>query len=180
VYRALISCCYRKHLLIAWLSVSLWATVCKTVRPMLSNRCLFVLSVCPVCNVGALRPNGWTDQDETWYGGRTRPWPHCVTWRPSSPSPNGHIPNFRPMSVVAKRLDGSICHLVRRKASAPTTLCEMGTQLSPPRNGHSSPHFSAHVYCGQTIGWIKMSLSTEIGLGPGYIVLHGDPATPER
>jgi len=23
-------------------------------------------------------------------------------------------PNFRPMSVVAKRLDGSICHLVRR------------------------------------------------------------------
>ena len=29
---------------------------------MLSDRCL---SVCPVYDVGALWPNGWTDQDET-------------------------------------------------------------------------------------------------------------------
>ena len=49
-----------------------WATVCKTVRPMLSDRCPVCLSVCPVCpvcpvcNVGALWPNGWTDQDENW------------------------------------------------------------------------------------------------------------------
>ena len=27
------------------------------------------LSVCPVCNVGVLRPNGWMDQDETWHRG---------------------------------------------------------------------------------------------------------------
>ena len=39
---------------------TLWATVCKTVRPTLSDRCLSVLSV---CNVGVLWPNGWTDQD---------------------------------------------------------------------------------------------------------------------
>ena len=32
------------------------------------------------------------------------------------------------------------------------------------------------VYCGQTAGWIKMPLGTEIGLGSGDIVLHGDPA----
>jgi len=32
------------------------------------------------------------------------------------------------------------------------------------------------VYCGQTVGWIKMKLSTEVGLGPGHIVLDGDPA----
>ena len=31
-----------------------WATVCKTVRDMLSDRC-------PVCDVRALWPNGWTD-----------------------------------------------------------------------------------------------------------------------
>ena len=31
------------------------------------------------------------------------------------------------------------------------------------------------VYCGQTVGWIRMPLSTEIGLGPGDIVLDGDP-----
>ena len=27
------------------------------------------------------------------------------------------------------------------------------------------PQFSAHVYCGQTAGWIKMPLGTEVGLG---------------
>jgi len=32
------------------------------------------------------------------------------------------------------------------------------------------------VYCGQTVGWIKMPLGMEVGLGPGYIVLDGDPA----
>jgi len=54
-------------------------TVCKTVRPMLSERCLSCLS-CPVCDVGVLWPNGWTDQDETWHAGRPRPWPQCVRW----------------------------------------------------------------------------------------------------
>jgi len=88
-----------------------WATVCKTVRPMLSVRCLSVLS-CPVCDVRALWPNGSTDQDETWHAGRPRPWPHCVRWGPSYPSPKGHTPNFRPISVAAKWLHGSRCHLV--------------------------------------------------------------------
>ena len=44
-----------------------------------------------------LWPNGWMDQDATWYGGRPRSRPHCVRWRPSPTS-------FRPMSIVAKRL----------------------------------------------------------------------------
>jgi len=115
---------------------------------------------CPVCNVGILWPNGWTDQDETWHAGRPRPWTHCVRRGPRSPSPKGHspqyaayiccgqmvrwikmplgrmvvldpsdivldgdptpppqkgtAPNFRPMSIVPKRLDGSRCHLVWR------------------------------------------------------------------
>jgi len=30
------------------------------------------------------------------------------------------------------------------------------------------------VYCGQTVGWVKMPLGTETGLGPGDIVLDGD------
>ena len=34
------------------------------------------------------------------------------------------------------------------------------------------------VYCGQTVGWIKMKLGTQVGLGPGHIVLDGDPAPP--
>jgi len=31
------------------------------------------------------------------------------------------------------------------------------------------------VYCGQTVGWLKMQLCMEVGLGPGGIVLDGDP-----
>jgi len=69
-----------------------WATVCKTVRPMLSDRCLSVCPVLSVCNVGALWPNGWMDQDETWRAGRPRPRTHCVRWRPSSPPQRGTAP----------------------------------------------------------------------------------------
>ena len=43
---------------------------------------------------------------------------------------------------------------------------------APPEKGHSR-QFSAHVYCGQTAGWIKMPLGTEAGLGSGHIVLDG-------
>ena len=31
------------------------------------------------------------------------------------------------------------------------------------------------VYCGQTVGWIKMKLGTEVALSPGDTVLDGDP-----
>ena len=32
------------------------------------------------------------------------------------------------------------------------------------------------VYCGQTVQWIKLKLGKQVGLGPGHIVLDGDPA----
>jgi len=32
------------------------------------------------------------------------------------------------------------------------------------------------VYCGQTVRWIKMALGMDMGLGPGHIVLDGNPA----
>jgi len=44
------------------------------------------------------------------------------------------------------------------------------------RGGGASPKFSAHVYCGQTAGWIKMPLGTNVGLNPRDSVLDGDPA----
>ena len=77
---------------------------------MLSFRCLSVLSAClSVCDVRALWPNGWTDQDETWQVGRPRPWPHCVRWGPSSPSPKGAQPHpifdpylFRPNACMGQ------------------------------------------------------------------------------
>jgi len=104
-----------------------WTTVYKMVCPMLSVRCLSVVSV---CDVGVLWPNGWMNQDEAWHGGRPRP--HCIIWGPSSPLPKG------------------------------------------------APPISAHVCCGQTAGCIKMPLGTDVGLGPGHIVLDGDLAYPKR
>jgi len=36
------------------------------------------------------------------------------------------------------------------------------------------------VYCGQTVWRIKMKLGMQVGLGPGHIVLDGDPALPTQ
>jgi len=36
------------------------------------------------------------------------------------------------------------------------------------------------MYCGQTVGWIKMKLGMHVGLGPGHIMLDGDPAPPPQ
>ena len=84
---------------------------------------------CPVslsvCDVRALWPNGWTDQDENWHAGRPRPWSHCVRWGPSSST--------------------------QKKGGAP------------------SPQFSAHLYCGQTAGWIKMVLGMEYASAKGTL-----------
>ena len=131
------------------------------------------------------------------------------------------------MSVVAKRLDGSRCHLIGRYRPRPRPHCVRwgpSCQLTPPpkTGGTSRPHLSphvlwpngcmdqdatcyggrhrprrhcvrcgpsspspksgqiplpnTHVFCSLTAGWIKVALGMEVGLGPGHIVLGGDPA----
>jgi len=52
-----------------------------------------------------------------------------------------------------------------------------GDPTPPPLKGHS-PQFSAHICCGQMVGWIKMPLGRKVGLDPSDIVLDGDPAHP--
>jgi len=47
---------------------------------------------------------------------------------------------------------------------------------APPQKGGGAPKFLAHVYCGQSAGWIKMALRMEVGLSPGDFVLDADPA----
>jgi len=51
----------------------------------------------------------------------------------------------------------------------------MGTPLHLPAKGGRAPKFSAHVYCGQTAGWVKLGLGMAVGLSPCDIVLDGDP-----
>ena len=52
-----------------------------------------------------------------------------------------------------------------------------GDPVPFPEKGQSlPPQFSAHFYCAQTAGCIKMPLGMEVGLSPGEFVLDGDPA----
>jgi len=73
---------------------SFWVTICKTVRPILSDRCL---SVClSVTLVYCGQTFGWIKMKlgSSHRGTPPRPWPHCVRWGPSSPSPKEHSPQF--------------------------------------------------------------------------------------
>jgi len=154
-----------------------WATVSKMVRPNLSVRCLSVLSV---CNVGALWPNGWTDQDETWHAGRPRPWSHWVRWGPRSPSPKGgRLQIFGPCLLWPNGCmdqDGT-WHWGRPR---PRRLVLDGDPAPLPKKGaEPPPQFSAHFYCGQTARCINMPLGMEVGFSPVDFVLDGDPAFPQ-
>jgi len=58
-------------------------------------------------------------------------------------------PNFRPMSVVAKRLDGLRCHLVWKIGLGPGDFVFDEEPANPRKKGTSTPtQFLAHVYCG--------------------------------
>jgi len=158
---------------------------------MLSDRCpvLSVLS-CPVCDLGVLWPNSWTDQDETWHAGRHRPWPHCVRWRPSSKGAQPP-PNFRPISVVAKW--GEAQHPSPSKKFSPCLLWPNGwmdqdgiwhgSRPQPRRlfvrwRSKPPPEEGGRAYfcCGQTAGCIKVPLGMEVVIRPGDFLLDGDPA----
>jgi len=54
-----------------------------------------------------------------------------------------------------------------------------GVTAPPPKRG-TAPQFSVRVYCDQMAGWMKTPLGKEVDLGPGHIVLDGDPAPPQK
>jgi len=55
----------------------------------------------------------------------------------------------------------------------PSDLVLDGDPAPHPQKWNGVPHLWAHVYCGQTAGWMKMALGMEVGLCPGHIVLDG-------
>jgi len=121
---------------------------------------------------GVITPNFWlmsivakrlVDQDSTWYGVGLGPGHVVLDGDPAPPQKGGTAtPIFGQCLSYGGR---------PRLRWGPS---------SPPKRGTALPHFSAHVYCGQTAGWIKTPLGTKVGLSPGHIVLHGDPAPPKR
>jgi len=90
--------------------IGILATVCKTVRPMLSDRCLSLcpvlscMSVCPhpaIFGPCLLWPNGWMDQDATWRKAGLGPRDIVLDGDPAAPPPTKRemgtaAPSFRP------------------------------------------------------------------------------------
>jgi len=115
---------------------------------MLSDGC----PVLSVCDVRALWPNGWTAQDETWYAGRPRPWPHCVRWGPSSPSLKGHsLPQFSAHICCGQMAVWIKMSLGMDVGLGPGDFVLDGDPAPPPQKGGRAPKFSAHVYCGKRL-----------------------------
>jgi len=97
-----------------------WATVCKTVRPTLSDRCVFCLyclSVPSVTFVYCGQTVGWM------HGDRPRLWPHCVRWNPVTPAPNGHSPQFVVHACCGQTGGWIKMPLGRKVGLAQATLC---------------------------------------------------------
>jgi len=126
----------------------------------------------------------------TVYGGQTVGWIKMKFGMQVGLSP-GHTvldgdpppltPNFRPISVVAKWLDGLRRHLTRRLGLGPGHIMLHGDPAPLPQKGAEPPtQFPAHFYCGQTVRCIKMPLGREVGFSPGDVVLDGDPPPTQK
>jgi len=148
-----------------------WATVSKTVRPMLSDRCTVCLSACPLLSclsqsVTFVYCGQTVERIKMKLGmqvGRSRPWPHCVRWGSSYPSPKGHSPQFSAHICRGQMAAWIKMPLGMELGLGPGDLYRDPAPL--PKNGRS-PKFSAHVYWGQTAGWIKIQDGTWHGGRP--------------
>ena len=100
-----------------------WATVCKTVRPMLSARCPVCLScsVLSVCDVGVLWPNGWMikklgrgSAPFLGRGGWVPIW-HKVAWSEAYLHAKCHLdPSSRLATInIGRKIGGSVLFLGR-------------------------------------------------------------------
>jgi len=54
-----------------------------------------------------------------------------------------------------------------------------GTTQLHPKGAQQALNFRPRS-CGQTAGWTKMSLGRKVVIGPGHIVLDGDPVPPPK
>jgi len=56
----------------------------------------------------------------------------------------------------------------------------MRIQTPPEKGGGAPSPISAHFYCGQSAGCIKVPLDMKVGLSQGKFVLDGDPPPPKK
>ena len=114
------------------------------------------------------------DQDETWHAGRPRPQTHSV--RPAPAPPKRHSPPiFRPCLLWPNRWmdqDGTW----HGGGLSPGHIMLDGDSAPHLKKGGRGPQSSA--YRVQTAVYIRIPLSTEVGISLGDIVLDGDPDLP--
>ena len=151
-------------MIICYLFIASWATVCKTFCPMLSDRCLSVcpvLSVLSVClSVTFVHCGQTVGRIKMKLGVQVRLGPgHIVLdGDPTPPPPKGHSPLqiFGPYLLRPNGcMDQDATWYGHRPP--PRRLCVRWEPVPLPEKG-PSPQFSAHVYCGQTAACIKMSV----------------------
>jgi len=90
-----------------------------------------------------------SNQDTTWYGGRSQPGRHCVRWGPSSPLLRRHSPSIFGQCLLWPNgwMDEDATWYGSR--SQPTPHCVGRGPSSPRERGTAAALlFSAHVYCG--------------------------------
>jgi len=89
---------------------------------------------------------------------------HSNVRRPAVPS--FHI-ICRPFAKEEGSFWGDVCKTVRSRSVVRLSVCPVLSVCEL-------------VYCSQMVGWIKMSLGTKGGVGPGDTVLDGDPSPPKN
>jgi len=130
-----------------------------------------------------LWPNSWMHQDATWYGGRPQPRGLCVRWGPSTLPKKGRSPSpiFGPCLLRPNGCMNQDATWYRGRPWPRRHCVRWGPSSALPKKGaEPPPQFLAHLYCGQTTGWVKTPVGTEVDLGPGHFVLDGFPAIGER
>jgi len=127
----------------------------------------------PIFGPCLLWPNGWMDQDATWYGGRPQPRRLCDRWGPSPLPAKGLSPTqFSAHVYCGQTAAWSKMPLGTEVGLGLRDIVFDVNPVPPEKNGTPTPiQFLAHVYCGQMAGWMKTPLGTEVDLGPGHIVL---------
>jgi len=123
----------------------------------------------------------WMDQDVIWYGGRSRPRPHCARWGPSSPSPKGHspLPPFSAHICCGQMARWIKMPLGRKLGLSPSDIVLDGDPAPRPKRERSLPTFGPCLLWLN--GWMDQD-ATWYGGGPrpSDVVLDGDPAPPKR
>jgi len=124
----------------------------------------------------------WVFEAGTWHGGRPQRRRLCVRRGPSPLPPKrggAPLPNFRPISIVAKPPDASRCHLVLMLATAQGPCVRWRPSLPSPTKGRSPlPIFGPFLLCPS--GWTHEDATMEVGPAQASLCWIGTQPPPQK